>query len=106
EDWRLLVVSEDLPTDIHDLAQRCVGSDRFDDGIHGISLRIVERLAQLVQRILNLCIVPYVPDSDYPLDLSPLTLFVDLPFLNRLFLIDLILVHTNTTLSSRPSSCW
>src|SRR6266566_2261068 len=59
------------------------------------SLRILERLVQLVQRFLNLCIIPRVPDSDYPLDLSPLSLFVDLQGLNRLFLIDLILVHTN-----------
>src|SRR5438876_6130416 len=95
EDWRLLVVSEDLPTDIHDLSQCCVGSDRFDDGVHGIGLLVLERLAQLVQCFLNLCIVPCVSDPDYPLDLSSLSLLVDLQGIDWLFLIDLILVHTN-----------
>src|SRR5467141_4147893 len=95
EDWRLLVVSKDLPTDIHDLAYRCVGSDRLDDGIHGISLLILERLSQLVQCFLDSCIVPRISYSDYSLDLSSLSLLVDLQGINRLFLIDLILVHTN-----------
>src|SRR5256885_2710757 len=95
EDWRLLVVSEDLPTDIHDLSQCCVGSDRFDNGIHGISLLILERLAQLVQRFLNLCIVPRISDPDYSLDPSSLSLLVDFQGVNRLFLLDLILVHTD-----------
>src|SRR5467141_253531 len=95
EDWRLLVVSKDLPTDIHDLAYRCVGSDRLDDGIHGISLLILERLSKLVQCFLNSCIVPRISYPDYSLNLSSLSLLVDLQGINRLFLIDLILVHTN-----------
>src|SRR5467141_1117502 len=95
EDWRLLVVSKDLPTDIHDLAYRCVGSDRLDDGIHGISLLILERLSKLVQCFLDFCIVPRISYPDYSFNLSSLSLLVDLHGINRLFLIDLILVHTN-----------
>src|SRR5207302_362560 len=95
EDWRLLVVSEDLPTNIHDLAQRSVGADRLDDGIHGISLLVLKRLTQLVQCFLNFCAVPRISYSDYPLDLSPLSLLVDLQGIDWLFLIDLILVHAN-----------
>src|SRR6266849_5014490 len=95
EDWRLLVVSKDLPTDIHDLAKCCVGSDRLDDGIHGIGFFILERLSQLVQCFLDFCIVPCISYPDYSFNLSSLSLLVDLQGVNRLFLIDLILVHTN-----------
>src|SRR6266851_609419 len=95
EDWRLLVVSKDLPTDIHDLAKCCVGSDRLDDGVHGIGFFILERLSKLVHCFLDFCIVPRISYPDYSFNLSSLSLLVDLQGVNRLFLIDLILVYPN-----------
>src|SRR6059036_3917050 len=94
EDWRFLVVSENLPTHVHDLAEGRVCPDRLDDGIHRVGLLVLERLPQTLQRILHLDIVPRPPDHRNPLDLAPLSLLVDPQSLDRLLLLDLVPVDT------------
>src|SRR5438552_11020027 len=77
EDWRFLVVSENLPTHVHDLAEGRVCPDRLDYRIHRVGLLVLERLPQILQRVLHLDIVPRPPDHRNPLDLAPLSLLVD-----------------------------
>src|SRR5437773_10941455 len=94
EDWRFLVVSENLPTHVHDLAEGRVCPDRLDYRIHRVGLLVLERLPQTLQRILHLDIVPRPPDHRNPLDLAPLSLLVDPQSLDRLLLLDLVPVDT------------
>src|SRR5437667_11448347 len=94
EDWRFHVVSENLPTNVHDLAEGRVCPDRLDYRIHTVGLLILERLPQTLQRVLHLDIVTRLSDLYDPLDLAPLSLLVDLQRLDRLLLLDLVPVDT------------
>src|SRR5437867_2396993 len=94
EDWRFLVVSENLPTHIHDLAEGRVCSDRPDYRIHRVGLLILERLPQTFQRVLHLDVVTRLSDLCDPLDLAPLSLLIDPQSLDRFLLLDLVPVDT------------
>src|SRR6266581_2899822 len=100
EDWRFLVISENLPTHVHDLAEGCVCSDRLDYRIHRVSPLVLERLPQTLQRVLHLNIVPRLSDLCDSLDLPPLSLLIDPQSLDRLLLLNLVPVDThNDTVS-------
>src|SRR6266566_4499567 len=94
EDGRFLVVPENLPTHVHDLAEGRVCSDRFDYGIHRVGLLVLEALPQALERVLHLDIVTRLSDLCDPLDLAPLGLLVDPQRLDRLLLLDLVPVDT------------
>src|SRR5207247_7407438 len=94
EDWMFLVVSENLPTHVHDLAEGRVCPDRLDDGIHRVGLLILERLPQTLQRVLHLDVVTRLSDLCDPLDLAPLSLLIDPQSLDRFLLLDLVPVDT------------
>src|SRR6266581_536976 len=95
EDWRFLVISENLPTHVHDLAEGCVCSDRLDYRIHRVSPLVLERLPQTLQRVLHLDIVPRLSDLCDSLDLPPLSLLIDPQSLDRLLLLNLVPVDTH-----------
>src|SRR5213083_1176883 len=94
EYWRFLVVSENLPTHVHDLAEGRVCANSLDDGIHRVRRLVLEALLQTLQRVLHLDIVPRSPDHRNPLDLAPLSLLVNPQSLDRLLLLDLVPVDT------------
>src|SRR6266571_3822753 len=95
EDGRFLVVPENLPTHVHDLAEGRVCSDRFDYGIHRVGLLVLEALPQALERVLHLDIVTRLSDLCDPLDLAPLSLLIDPQSLDRLLLLNLVPVDTH-----------
>src|SRR5438034_10919987 len=72
EYWRFLVVSENLPTHVHDLAEGRVFANSLDDGIHRVRRLLLEALLQTLQRVVHFDLHSLYLHPPNPLNLAAL----------------------------------